>query len=179
MSGQFCTLLFLVNHSNFEFVTPVMLIFVNCRGLYVDQYVWLYCSGHNMSDQYVWLYCQMCQIARCAWLYGQTYGHWPQILAQPWKVENLVLGSCARSLVDKPGSQAQRSPFVCCVSLRNIFPMKHKGMSLILLWVFASSVFGQHVEGELFDFGKPAAGECEEGWQCKPREEWFVFSGDD
>ena len=73
----------------------------------------------------------------------------------------------------KPGSQAQS---VCCARKRNIFLMKHKGMSPILLWVFASSVFGQQVEGQLFDFGKSnqaitAAGGCQEGWQCKPREE--------
>ena len=67
---------------------------------------------------------------------------------------------CARArsrqgMVGKPGSQAQS---VCCARKRNIFLMKHKGMSLILLWVFASSVFGQQVEGQLFDFLKVKSG---------------------
>ena len=75
-------------------------------------------------------------------------------------------------MVGKPGSQAQS---VCCARKRNIFLMKHKGMSFILLWLFASSVFGQQVEGQLFDFVKVKsamlllAGACEDGWQCKQK----------
>ena len=76
------------------------------------------------------------------------------------KSGSLWLRACSsrQGMVGKPGSQAQS---VCCARKRNIFLMKHKGMSLILLWVFASSVFGQQVEGQLFDFGTVS---CESGY---------------